>query len=438
MMTLTRFANVLGATVDDGIVDIRNVMRRLRQPRKEEPGRLNRCHATTKSGSQCKRHPVPGSMYCFQHRQEKGMMLVVDTRSRAAQTTTDISQKARVAAVGGVSQLVSSSSDLGARVLKDKRISGALQAARGILESIYPRNGRAANERATLRPGELSPNLGARTLGYGRLFGLRGAARRLQDSLRAERRWVAVAAVLAFMVAISYVILSVVNLNPLVAFAREIIPRAAEVSPAIGRDPEPLSGQVAEDADLLGLFSGPETGPPGTDFRGAYVSNVEHLSNGSSMLEIFVPAGVEGEYQAIVSASEGSEFECVILHQYADRLYCIGARLSDGSQVNVKIFWLDEVDGSQHLVFETDYTTGEDVTPPPVPTQPVIVPYGGGFTWPDRFDGIEQQREEESTRLLWPLSVIFGLAALWLLMRVGRDARQTKLLIERREPQPIS
>ena len=44
------------------------------------------------------------------------------------------------------------------------------------------------------------------------------------------------------------------------------------------------------------------------------------------MLEIFVPVGVEGDYQAIVTASEGQAFECVILHQYTDRLYCIGAR----------------------------------------------------------------------------------------------------------------
>jgi hypothetical protein len=239
------------------------------------------------------------------------------------------------------------------------------------------------------------------------------------------------------MVSISYVILIVGDLNPLVAFVREIAPGAAEVSPAIVGDSGPLSDQVAEEAGAVELFGGLVAGPPGTDFRGAYVSNVEHLSNESSMLEIFVPAGVEGKYQALVTGSEGLVFECVILHQYTDRLYCIGARLSEGSQVNVKIFWIDEVGGSQSLVFETDYTTGEDVIPPAVPTQPAIVPYGGGFTWPDRFEGIKQQREDESTRSLWPLSAISGLAALWFLMRVRREAWQTQPLFERREPQTI-
>ena len=434
MMDLSRFANVLGAAVDDAVVDIRNLMRRLRQPRTENVGRLDRCHGTTQSGARCKRHPVSGSKYCFQHRQDKGMMLIVDMHERATKTTTDISQKVRTAVMGGASQLVP---DLGARSIKSRWILGAREAARGILESIYARNGRAANRGATLRLGELSPNLGARTLGYGGISGIRGAAKKLLDSGRAEKRWVAVALVLAFMAAISYVILIVGDLNPLVAFVREIAPRAAEVSPAIVGDAGPLSDQVAEEAGAVELFSGLVAGPPGTDFRGAYVSNVEHLSNESSLLEIFVPAGVEGKYQAVVTASEGMVFECVILHQYTDRLYCIGSRLTEGSQVNVKIFWIDEVGGSQSLVFETDYTTGEIVIPPAVPTQPAIVPYGGGFTWPDRFDGIKQQREEESTRSLWPLSAISGLAALWLLMRVRRDAWQTKPLFARREPHAI-
>ena len=74
------------------------------------------------------------------------------------------------------------------------------------------------------------------------------------------------------------------------------------------------------------------------------------------MLQIFVPAEVEGTYQAAVAASEGLEYECAILHHYTDRLYCIGPRLPGESQINLRVFKLDEVEGSQRLVFETNYT----------------------------------------------------------------------------------
>ena len=100
------------------------------------------------------------------------------------------------------------------------------------------------------------------------------------------------------------------------------------------------------------------------------------------MLLIFVPAGVEGAYRAIVTASEGVEYQCVILLQYTDRLYCIGPSLPEASEINIRIFRIDEVDGSQTLVFETNYTTGEFA--PLATPSPAVPTYGGSFIWPDR------------------------------------------------------
>ena len=433
MMDLTRFANVLGAAVDDAFLDLRRALRRLRPNRNDVVDHAERCHGTTKSGARCKRNPVPGSKYCFQHRQDKGMLLVVDMRDKAAKTTTEISQKAKAAVVGGASQLVPSSPNLGARVRREKWISRMRRSAKGFLESIDPRNGRGASGDSATQYGELGPNLRVLVSGSRGVSGARYNARRILGSLGAERRWLVAAVMVVAVAAILYLIVSLADLNPLIAFAREIVSRTTEVSTASIQDPQAPGEQPVEGGGPLSTFGEEVAGPPGTDFRGAYVSNVEHLSNESSMLEIFVPAGVEGEYHATVTGSEGLEFECVILHHYSDRLYCIGARLLDGSQVNVKIFWISALDGSQMLVFETNYTTGEVVLPPPIPTQPSIVPYGGGFTWPDRFDGIQQRREQESTRALWPLSAISGLAALWLITRTGHS----RLLLGRREPQPV-
>jgi hypothetical protein len=111
--------------------------------------------------------------------------------------------------------------------------------------------------------------------------------------------------------------------------------------------------------NAAGLFTQDETRPPGTDFAGAYVSSVEHLSADSSMFQIIVPAGVEGTYQAVVSQSEGVEYQCLILHHYTDRLHCVGPTLLEASQLNIRIFRIDELDGSRILVFETNYTTAE-------------------------------------------------------------------------------
>jgi hypothetical protein len=222
-----------------------------------------------------------------------------------------------------------------------------------------------------------------------------------------------------------------IDLVSLVGFASETSPRSpsalAANADAAGNQESSTAGVNPMLVTADGIYA------PGTDFRGAYVLGVEHLSEGRSMLEIYVPAGVEGDYQAIVTAAESLEFQCVVLHHYTDRLYCIGTRLEDGSQVNVSIFRIDDGQDSQTLIFQADYTTGEDI-PLVVPTQPAFVPYGGGFTWPDRFDDIERQREIESSRLLWPLSTILGAAAFWLLTRVRRDLKPVNSVIGRHTP----
>lgn len=70
VMVLAGFMVALGVIVDDSIVDVENIMRRLRHHRTEGSPEVDRCRGTTKLGAQCKRRPVPGSSYCFQHRVE--------------------------------------------------------------------------------------------------------------------------------------------------------------------------------------------------------------------------------------------------------------------------------------------------------------------------------------------------------------------------------
>lgn len=365
----------------------------LRLPRnsRRERAILARCRATTESGAQCKRRPIPDSAYCHQHRNlaksDGRLFIVIEARDKAAKMTNEISRKTRTAAI-----------------------------------------------LATTRLAALSPTLRAEEFPREGFLGMRRFARRAAQSLRMQSPWVTAAVALIFIAVASIGFLMVANVD-----LRSLTGSSGDISPPspTGGESESSGGQEVEASSNSGLFAGEDIYAPGADFRGAYVSGVEHLSNDSSMLEIYVPAGVEGDYHAVVTASEGLEFQCVILHHYTDRLYCIGARLLDGSQVNVRIFKIEEGQASQYLVFETDYTIGETV-PPPQPTQPAFVPYGGGFTWPDRFDDIERQREQESTSFLWPLSMIMGGAASWLLMRVRRDIGQTKRLFEHGAPNTVA
>ena len=447
MMVFDRFVIALGAVVDDANDVVENITRRLpwHLPTRLMEGQAEvvRCRATTKTGVQCKRRLVPGSNYCFQHRQDSGLLIVIEAPDKAARKTSDLSQETWAAMVRGASRLAAWSPKLRAQVLSGERISGVRQVARRMAESLQDgaidvaeslarrlpwhlptrlmegqaevvrcrgtvqsgaqckhrpvpgsaycfqhRNQAKSDGRlfivleardkatkmtsdlsrktwtatvgATTRLAALSPKLRAQVLSGMRISGVRQVARRMVESLQEQRRWVTSAMVLLFVAAVPIAILTMADgdLNSLARFAAEIIPRnppAREANPnTFGRQETPT-----DDPNAAGGFTLDEARTPGTDFAGAYVVGVEHLSADSSLLQIFVPAGVEGTYKAIVSASEGVEYQCVILHPYTDRLHCFGPRLPEESQINVQIFKIDEVDGSQNLVFETNYTTGE-------------------------------------------------------------------------------
>jgi len=371
MMVLDRFALALGAVVDDATDLVENIARRL--PTRLIRGRAEvvRCRGTTHSGAQCKRRPLPDSVYCYQHRNQAksdGRLLVVlDMRNKATRMTGDLSRKTWRATVGATSRLA------------------ALSPMR----------------RSQVQSGEPTA-------------GVRQVARRIVESLQAQKRWVASAMVLLVVAAvpISFLTLADGDLGVLAGFAREIIPLnppAGEGDPnAFGRQETPTDEPNAEGRFTL-------DGTPGTDFTGAYVSNVEHLSANNSLLQINVPAGVDGTYLAVVTASEEVEYECVILLQYSDRMYCIGPLLPDASQINIRIFRIDEIEGSQYLVFETNYTTGEFA--PLATPSPAFPVYGGAFIWPDRFDGVEIRKEQQSSAMLAPLSALLGVVLI-LIYRV--------------------
>ena len=66
-----------------------------------------------------------------------------------------------------------------------------------------------------------------------------------------------------------------------------------------------------------------------------------------------------------------------------------------------------------------DPAAGQDTAPTPANT---LATYGAGFTWPDRFNSIEVQREIASSKVLWPVSTISSMIVLaaWLLPRSNR------------------
>jgi len=375
MMVLDKFALALGAVVDDAADLVENIARRLPARLIEGRAEVVRCRGTTHSGAQCRRRPLSDSAYCYQHRNQAKsdgrLMVVLDMRNKATRMTGDFSRKTWTATVGATSRLAA---------LSPKR-------------------------RSQVQSGELTP-------------GVRQVARRIVESLQAQKRWVASAMVLLVVAAvpITFLILADGDLGVLAGFAREIIP----LNPPAGEgDPNAFGRQetATDEPNAAGQFTLDGTRIPGTDFAGAYVSNVEHLSANNSMLQIFVPAGVEGTYLAVVTASEEAEYQCVILLQFADRLYCIGPSLPDASQINFRIFRIDEIDGSQSLVFETNYTTGEFA--PPATPSPNFGPYGTGFIWPDRFNEAEVEREYASNSVLAPVSALATMlvVGVWLLPR---------------------
>ena len=381
---------VLGTVVDGASIIARNAGRRLRQLTGTGQTEDVRCRGTTQSGTQCRRSSVSGSAYCHQHRiqaKSDGRLLIV---------------------IGALDKAASIKSNLSRKSGRDPFI--------------------ATTPLATVGPKPQTQGL----IGGWNLR-LRQFAERTLESIKSRRRWQIILIVLLLLAAVPIALQVATGggLNSLAGLARGIV--SGNLS-AVERDPNVFGRQQSptDEANAAGLFTLEDNRTPGTDFSGAYVFGLEHLSANSSMLQIFVPAGVEGPYLAIVSASEGFEYKCVILHHYTDRLHCIGPSLPEASQVNLQIFKIDEADGSQILVFETNYTTGE-FTPLPAPT-PAFPVYGGAFIWPDRFDRVEILKEQQSSWILSPLSALLGILLL-LVYRIlsQREDRLNRRLVQIRE-----
>lgn len=117
-----------------------------------------------------------------------------------------------------------------------------------------------------------------------------------------------------------------------------------------------------------------ETPIPGSGFSGAYILGVSHTSSTRSMLRIYVPAGLEGNYGAIVKISQEEEFHCVVMEEQIRELICVGPRLSQG-MATIKIFRLIEGGSSATMVFETSYYVLEEYAfVPDLPPAPTLEP----------------------------------------------------------------
>ncbi|NIM92579.1 MAG: AcrB/AcrD/AcrF family protein [Anaerolineales bacterium] len=71
VMVLAGLVIALAAVIDDAIIDVENIMRRLREHRMTMSVEVDRCQGTTKAGTQCRRRPMQGGSYCSQHRTEE-------------------------------------------------------------------------------------------------------------------------------------------------------------------------------------------------------------------------------------------------------------------------------------------------------------------------------------------------------------------------------
>lgn len=87
----------------------------------------------------------------------------------------------------------------------------------------------------------------------------------------------------------------------------------------------------------------------GGDFTDASIMSTGWLQDGSLLVTLHIPSGVEGIYHAVVG---GNEFTCDILEEYPDRLYCHGKGVKSGTQVGAS--WYQE--GIELPVYETVFT----------------------------------------------------------------------------------
>ena len=239
--------------------------------------------------------------------------------------------------------------------------------------------------------------------------------------LRGIANWLLIGSAMVLLVAIPLVVLQVVSPR-----FRGLGALAAQVSggPSSGGS----EGQTSGSSDASPSVGGATI--PGADFTGAYILEVRKLSSSRTMLRILVPAGVVGDYRAEVALEETSDFQCVVLEDRTNELFCIGPMLPTGN-ANISIYHLNDRDDSSFLVFEVSYFIVEDtIIPGPVFPEPVppVVPYGTGFVWPDRFNEAEVERESASNSVLAPASALVTMLVMgvWLLPRPKPESNRRR------------
>jgi hypothetical protein len=91
----------------------------------------------------------------------------------------------------------------------------------------------------------------------------------------------------------------------------------------------------------------PAIADTGARFNFAEVSGVAHLENGYFLVTLEVPGNLEGDYFAVLGEDE---FDCLVLSDYPNRLYCTGLTSQAGTFVKFELFAL----GEDQPVFEEE------------------------------------------------------------------------------------
>ena len=135
---------------------------------------------------------------------------------------------------------------------------------------------------------------------------------------------------------------------------------------------------------LTPIFTPSSTNPsiPGFDFSGAFVIEVVHLEEGGqSMVKIFVPRVIVGEFLAEVQILWTTwNYNCLLIDESKDRLFCVGPRLPPSDQAIIRVFEVLIDPEEELLVFETEFVVFEYIpstsTPkgPPKVVTPTLTP----------------------------------------------------------------
>lgn len=70
---------------------------------------------------------------------------------------------------------------------------------------------------------------------------------------------------------------------------------------------------------------------------GPVVSGISLLSDDRMMISFNMPGPVQGEYYALVGVYEDKRFECFVVDEYPQRLYCDGPRLPSDMLARVRL-----------------------------------------------------------------------------------------------------